>query len=496
MAILPANILVDNDTSGWMGLGVPIAIQYDLAPSANLIAGFVHSISGAYQMQAGAVLRTTVESRPAGRLHIQAVITDASTQRNRQVIDVDAGSEAGLIPALNSMVKQISAASTSFSTGNTGALQAFTAAADTSNLQTRIHQLNAAIDLDPRFGLAYMLLLNAVAGTGAHNTEPLIAQIANRRSDFTPIDRARLGEIIARLEHAGLAEREKAGEAVLKLAPNDVDTLVALGVGRFLQGDAKGGRQFLERALELSPGNANIRQDLVRGFIQTKSYRDAEKLIANPADLAICFLLQGNLTQANATIARVVESLNSAELKTLFEANWLAIAGQIPKAIETVEGATFTSRVVQSAGLVQIALWQAMTHDFVAAKKSAARAYELNGTRGSLAAIAQLLTQAEKPAAEWRHEVESASLDPVSARTLLGYGFFLYGRYPDSAEVWRQILTQSGDTDLHARAMLAASLDRAGRTDEARRIRVQPFIPEFGDIYASISFNEMRRLIQ
>ncbi len=479
-----------------MSLGIPIAIQYDLAPAANLIAAFAHGVSGAYQMQASAVVRTTVESRPGGRLHIQAVIMDASTQRNRQVIDVDAGSEAGLIPALNSMVKQISAASTSFSTGNTRALQAFTAAADTSNLQARIHQLNAAIDLDPRFGLAYMLLLNTVAGTGERNTEPLIAQIAKRRSDFTPIDRARLGEIIARLQHAGLAEKEEAGQAVLKLAPNDVDTLVALGVGRFLQGDAKGGRQFLERALDLSPGNANIRQDLVRGFIQTKNYKDAEKLIANPTDLAICFLLEGNLVQANATVAKVLQSLNSAELKALFEANWLAIAGQIPKAIETVEGATFTSRVVQSAGLVQIALWQAMTHDFAAAKKNAARAYQLNNTRGSLAAIAQLLTQAEQPVAEWRRKVESASLDTVSARTLLGYGFFLYGRYPDSAEVWRQILTQSGDTDLHARAMLAASLDRAGRTDEARKIRVQPFIPEFGDIYAPISFNEMRRLIQ
>lgn len=493
---MPANILVDNDAAGWMGLGIPIAIQYDLAPSAKLIAGFVHGISGAYQMQASAVLRTTVESRPGGRLHMQAVIMDASTQRNRRVIDVDAGSEAGLIPALNSMVKQISAASTSFSTGNTRALQAFTAAADTSNLQTRIHQLNAAIDLDPRFGLAYMLLLNTVAGTGEHNTEPLIAEIAKRRSDFTPIDQARLGEITAQLQHAGLAERANAGEAVLKLAPNDVDTLVALGVVRFLQGDAKGGQQFLQRASELSPGNANIRQHLARGFIQTKHYKDAEKLIANPTDLAVCFLLQGDLTQANATVAKVIQSLNSSELKALFEANWLAIAGQIPKAIETVEGATFTTRVVQSAGLVQIALWQAMTHDFAAAKKSAARAYELNNTRGSLAAIAQLLTEAEQPVAEWRRKVESASLDPVSARTLLGYGFFLYGRYSDSAEVWRQILTQSGNTDLHARAMLAASLDRAGRTGEARKIRVQPFIPEFGDIYAPISFNEMRRLIQ
>ena len=479
-----------------MGLGIPIAIQYDLAPSANLIAAFVHGVSGAYQMEATAVLRTTVESRPGGGLRIHAVISDTSTQRNRQVIDENAASEANLIPALNSVARQISASATSFSTSNTGALQAFTAAANTSNLQTRIQQLSAATDLDPRFGLAYMLLLNTIAGTGEHNAEAVIAQVENRRNYFTPIDRARLREIVARLQHAGLVEQENAAAAVLKLAPNDVDTLAALGVERFLQGDANGGSRFLKRALALSPGNENIRQDLAHGLIQTKHYKDAEKLIKNPTDLAVCLLLQGNVRQANATIEKLIESLNNAELKALFRANWLAISGQVDKAIETIEGASFASPVAQSAGLVQIAFWQSMTRDFAAAKKNAMRACKLNGARGSVAAVAQLLTQAGKPAAEWRRQVESAPLDPVSARTLLGYGFFLYGRYLDAAEVWRQILDQSGDTDLHARAMLASSLDRAGRTDEAKKIRVQPFIPEFGDIYAPISFNEMRRLVQ
>jgi tetratricopeptide (TPR) repeat protein len=447
-------------------------------------------------MEATALLRTTIESGPGGRLHIQAIITSASTQRNRQVIDVDAASETNLISALNSLVRQINAASVNFSTSNTRALQAFTAAANTSNLQTRIDQLSSAVSLDPHFGLAYMLLLNTVAATGGHNVEGVISQVANRRNNFTPIDRARLREIIARLQHAGLAEKENAAEAVLKLVPNDVDTLVALGVDRFLQGDADGGRRSLERALELSPGNESIRQDLAHGLIQTRHYKDAEKLITNPADLAVCLLLQGNASQANATIDKVVGSMNNADLKVLFRANWLAISGELEKAIEAVEDATFANRATQSAGLVQIAFWQSMERDFAGAKKSAARACELNGTRGSLATVAQLLTEAQKPPAEWRREVELARLDPVSSRTLLGYGFFLYGRYPEAAEVWRQILDQSGDTDLHARAMLAASLDKAGRSGDARKIRVQPFIPEFGDLYAPISFNQMRRLIQ
>jgi cytochrome c-type biogenesis protein CcmH/NrfG len=137
-----------------------------------------------------------------------------------------------------------------------------------------------------------------------------------------------------------------------------------------------------------------------------------------------------------------------------------------------------------------------MTHDFAGAQRSAAQAFRLAGSRGTLTAIAQLLTRASEPPAQWRSQVEAASQDKSSAQTLLGYGFFLYGRYPEAVQVWEQIVNQSGDTDLHARAMLAASLEHAGRAGEARRVRVQPFVPEFGDIYAPISFNEMRRLIQ
>jgi Flp pilus assembly protein TadD len=412
------------------------------------------------------------------------------------VVEGNASSESALIPALNSVVRQIGAQATSFSTSDIRALQAFTAAVNTSDLQTRVHQLKNAIGVDPHFGLAYMLLLNTKAVTGEPNVQAIVPEVTSRRNEFTPLDRARLGEIIARLQHAGLAEQENAGAAVLKLVPNDVDTLVSVGVERFLQGDAEGGRRFLQRALELSPGNQNIRRDLARGLIQTKHYTDAEKLITNPTDLAVCLLLQGNVPQANAMMEKVIESLNGADLKTLFRANWLAFSGELDRAIETVEGVTFANRATQSAGFVQVAFWQSMAHDFTGAKKSAARACQLSGTRGSLATVAQLLTQAEKPAAQWRREVEAAPLDPVSARTLLGYGFFLYGHYADAVDVWQQILNQSGDTDLHARAMLAASLDRAGRTDEARKIRVQPFIPEFGDIYAPVSFNEMRRLVR
>ena len=42
--------------------------------------------------------------------------------------------------------------------------------------------------------------------------------------------------------------------------------------------------------------------------------------------------------------------------------------------------------------------------------------------------------------------------------------------------------------------MLASSLDKAGKSDEAQKAKVLPFAMEFGDLYGTISFEEMRRL--
>jgi tetratricopeptide (TPR) repeat protein len=195
-------------------------------------------------------------------------------------------------------------------------------------------------------------------------------------------------------------------------------------------------------------------------------------------------------------IGKAIQSLGSADLKTLYQANWLAISGQFDKAIETIRSATFANAPAHSAGLLQVAIWQSMMHDFAAAGKSAGQAILLSGNRGVPAVIAHLLTQAAEPAAQWQREVQMASLDPSVSQTLLGYGFFLYGRYPEAVEVWQRTVNQSGDTNLPARAMLASSLERAGRTGDARNVRVQPFLPELGDIYAPVAFNEMRRIIR
>ncbi len=77
-----------------------------------------------------------------------------------------------------------------------------------------------------------------------------------------------------------------------------------------------------------------------------------------------------------------------------------------------------------------------------------------------------------------------------------GITLFLDGKYPEAASFWRTAVNESGDTNLPARAMLAASLERSGRATEAQQIRVLPFIPDFNDPVGPVAFSEMRRLLK
>ena len=79
---------------------------------------------------------------------------------------------------------------------------------------------------------------------------------------------------------------------------------------------------------------------------------------------------------------------------------------------------------------------------------------------------------------------------------VLGYGLYLSGRMSEAADVWRRLVQESGDVDLRARTMLAASLAGAHRDAEARSVRVQPFVPNMtgADLFAALTFDQMRRL--
>ena len=502
LAILPANVLIADPASEWMSTAVPLALEQDFLTSKDVVARIARDESSAFQLGAGEVLRTTMENR-SGRIWIQATVTELATQRNREVVRVEGPSSSGLLPPVNALAARLSNGAIGFSTKNEPALQAFVAAAETSNGQTRIGMLNQAIRSDPAFGLAYLALADTLAQSG-QDAAPVLAAAASHRSSFTRLDRVRYDLIAARLSHARLARQQQAARAVLQVAPNDVDALAALSSAQFLVGDGAAGQQSLHRALDLSPGNINLQQQLALGLLETRQFTHAEKAFSainnNPAvlpALATCILLEGDLNRADVVFNRYLGLRSPNDnFAIVLRATWLAISGRVAKAIEALQSARFDEPALRSLAHSQIAILQLMMGDTAGAQRSATLAAGLDKRPLSLGALTLLITHGDQPAARWRDQVMAFGLREQAAQVVLGYGFFLNRHYAEAASIWQQIVQRSGGTDLPARTMLSASLQGQGRAADARSVLVQPFVPDFNDLYAAVPFNEMRHLLE
>lgn len=479
-----------------MSEAIPLVLGQDLATSAHVTAAFAKDESGAYQLRAIEVLRTTIESRQ-GRTTINATITDLSTQRNRNVFSIEGGS-ADMLRELNTLAKRIDANASEFSTRSVRALQVFTLAAESPDTRVRAKLLESATGIDPAFGLAYV----AAAETSASNAAQILAMGASHRNSFTPFDRARFDALMSRVSRAPLPAQADREAAVLRIAPNDVDALTTLGSVRFLLGDAAAGERSFNRALTLNPGNENIQRRLAEGLFETRRFAEAEKIFARlPAippilsELAFCSLLEGDLARANAAAAGFLSSVANPDFNALFHASWLAVSGERQKAIEYLQNVKIGDANLRVIAWSEVAVWQAMASDFANARKSAALAAEQAKQPTPFAIAARLIASCDQPPDQWKEQVNRATPEGQDRQLVAGYGLFLGAHYADAVEIWRKALEQSGGADLRARAMLAASLDHAGRSAEAQKLGVEPFTPDLGDLYAAVSFSQMRRLL-
>lgn len=485
-----------------MTAAVPLVLQQDLATSRRFVPVLASSESVAYQAQAAEMVDATVEKR-RGRLHIEAYVRNLQTQRNRRMVQAD----GDLIDAANEIAKDIDPHASDYSTKNSQALQALAEAARTSDAKAQQEDLKQAIELDPGFGAAYLNLARVLARSGDKDIQTVLANARAHEQAFVPLDRARFDELAARISHAPLKERASTASAVLHLAPNDLEALTNLAAMRFLQGDSSGAA-LLQQASGIDPDNASIRLALGEGLLETKQFSKAEEVFKSLAkdpdvlpDLAVCLLLEGESGRADSVFAKYVAGLKKAKepFAPLAEANWLAISGRMPNALAGLEAAEFTQPDFESLAWSQIAVWQSATRDAADAKKSAAQATKLAKADIAriFAAMASLIARGELSPDEWKAEVAASPLVGSARQVILGYGLFLSGRYAEAAKVWQAMVRASGNTDLRARAMLASSLDRAGKKNAAAKILVQPFLPNLtgGDLYAAVAFIEMQRML-
>ena len=239
------------------------------------------------------------------------------------------------------------AAPRGFSTKSERALEEFTQALQTTTPAGRAQALKGAIGLDPSFGIAYIVLAETTAQIDPQALPDLLGQGGAHKASFTALDRVKFNALAAQAVHAPVPQQEAALAALLQLAPNTADALAGLGSLRFLQGDAANGERLLGRALEVSPGNANIRQQLGRGLIESKQFAKAEKVLAglenNPAilpTLATCVLLERDGARAQAISDRFSQSLQP-QVQGLYRATWLALSGNAAGAIYRSRPAEF-----------------------------------------------------------------------------------------------------------------------------------------------------------
>jgi cytochrome c-type biogenesis protein CcmH/NrfG len=501
MALTPTNVLLSDSAAEWMKLGVPVVLQQDLLPTrftAPLLAGSETNLG---ETGAQDILRTKIDDHQ-GKLHIEATVVDVATQKTTSTEEEEASSTATLIPALDKLAKRIDSDAEDFSTRNTEALKSLASAAEQRDPQKRRELLQNALTTDPNFGLGYFLLLEMTARLGQNVVKPILDEAQTHRAAFTPYDRARLDLISLQLSRAPISQRTAAAEALLKVAPNDIDGLSVVSGIHFRNGDVNGAVEAINRAIDLNPGNPNLKGQLAEGLVENKKLADAEKVLVkfdkNPgalAELAIVILLEGDVPRANQTAERFFATVPNPDYQLLLRASWTELTGDRAKAIALAEGGKFTNPAIHGLALSEATVWRLMNKDFAGAKQTADLAAQLDNHPSAIGTVSGLLVSGSEPPEDWRKKVEGAPLTPVMKQPILAYGFFLNGHYNEAVAEWRKVLDASEGSDLRARAMLAASLDRNGQSAEAQKIKVEPYLMgDFADIYGSVVFLEMRRL--
>jgi hypothetical protein len=487
---------------------VPIVLQTDLATAGNVSAVLVDGESQAYQTASPAMLRATVEHRNS-RYRITAVVTGLAQQDTEQTLVISRPDSGGVIGIVDDLAKEIDARASPFSTHSDDALQAYTQAVTSADPQRRMKSLQRATELDPNFGLAYLSALDTASARDAGAVPVLLAQATAHEAHFTSLDRARFTAIRARLLRAPLAEQSSAAAVVLQYTPNSLDALVSLASLRFLQNDGQSGKQLMQKALLLSPGNLALRSYLAVGLVETRQFTDAGRVYSSlqndPALLpqsAVCALLGGDTQKADALFNRFAALQRSAgdQALPIIQGNWLALSGRVPGAIALLKASQFSSADLRSLALGQTAVWELMEKQLPAAQADAQAALREPASPAvrALASASAAICTGLKSVDGLRTSVSAAPLREDQKAVVIAYGLFLGGNFGDAADAWARIVKQSGGTDLKARAMLAASKQRAGRVPSRGDLPVQPFMPNLtaDDQFSAIAFDEMRRLLR
>jgi len=504
VGLAPANVLIGDAGTEWLKVGAPLVLQQDLMSSQFVSPAMLSDESHAAEVGAQDILRLKLEEQKNEKIEVTATLVDVKTQKTTATEDVTAPSMAALIPALDKLAKKFDPSAGDFSTKNIEALKLLTEAGGTQKPQERLALLQKAQVADPNFGMAYFMLVEMMARQGPDALKQLVTEAKSHMANFPPYEKARFQLFLQQLDRAPLSQRTATVENLLKVAPNDLDALQMIGNVRFLNGDADGGVAALNKAIQLNPNNLNYKTQLAQGLVQNKRFADAEKVLAkfdfdkNPgalAELATTILLEGDVKRATETADRFIAKVPNPDLQGMFKATWAELIGDHAKAISLAENTKFSKPEVAGMTLSEATVWQLLAKDYAGARKTAELTAKSDNHPTAITVMSSLLVSGDQTVDEWQKKVEASPMNPAMKQTIVAYGLFLNGHYPEAEAEWKKAYDSTEGADLRIRAMYAACLDRQGKTAEAQKVKVQPFlIRDLADVYGVVAFSEMRRL--
>jgi tetratricopeptide (TPR) repeat protein len=457
------------------------------------------------------------------RLEARLTIQDPVTLQDLKVLSASA--PAGDLPAAaGALARQISRRAGSYGASKAQALEQYAMALESPDASTAEAEAGRAIAIDPDFGPAYRLLMQARSQQDREGALAL-ADRALGRAAIRPGERARLQIAAARLRNdraalqlglAALAKVEpgdietwkslaetaysrqdfrpamEACQRALAAEPEDANMLNQLGYAAAYAGDFAVATAALRRYAALRPQDANALDSLGDIHLIVGRLKDAEDFYVQAvkkdpnfyggADwfkAAMARLMTGDIAGADKLADQFAAARTAAHDPSapVFHAEWQWISGRRKAGYGALEqfarsAGSGPSRELASRAYAELAVWSLVAGDRPAAQLTSAKAVVLAGpASGVEAAVARFLAQPPAAAAEWQVRVERLIPDPAQGTirdSTLAYALLLSREFGPAAEILRRLHEAGSDArDAGLPVMLAWAYLETGRDKDA-----------------------------
>jgi Flp pilus assembly protein TadD len=216
----------------WAGHALAAGMVYDLAPSGELHAQMVDSISGAYAARASRVMEGYFYERN-GRLEVVATLEDLRRTKAVASFELSGPASEGMLPLLNQLAKRLSRAARPFGTDKPEAFRAYGEALEASDRQTMLRDMDSATAADAHFVAAYLARARFVLAAGDRE-QGLRILAAARGTHPDAIDAGEIEYLSATVSGDGEA-RGRALATLTRLCPADAGRFKELAQLRFSQ---------------------------------------------------------------------------------------------------------------------------------------------------------------------------------------------------------------------------------------------------------------------